>query len=121
MHGSSYPVNSTLEGLPLGGLAGGFTTYLTTPLDVVTTRLQIQGCSGWLDAVHGIWRTEGIGGMFRASIPRIMWYIPASALTFMAVEFLTDHFNETCSNGKMQEVASLSIDKKGSSLQEGSS
>ncbi|KAI8528821.1 hypothetical protein RHMOL_Rhmol12G0177700 [Rhododendron molle] len=125
MPSSSNQVNSSLEGLLLGGLAGGFSAYLTTPLDVVKTRLQIQGptlsYSGWLDAVHGIWKTEGIAGMFRGSVPRIMWYIPASALTFMAVEFLRDHFNEELSNDKVQELASLSIDKKRSSLREVSS
>lgn len=54
-------------------------------------------------------------GMFRGSIPRITWYIPASALTFMAVEFLRDHFNEKLENDdNTQEIASLSIEKKGS-------
>jgi hypothetical protein len=61
---------------------------------------------------------EGTKGMFRGSIPRITWYIPASALTFMVVEFLRDHFNDGLSNDDMQKVASLSVDKKGSSLQE---
>lgn len=51
-------------------------------------------------------------GMFRGSIPRITWYIPASALTFMAVEFLRDHFNEKVPNKKLQEVARLSGEKK---------
>ncbi|KAL6973446.1 hypothetical protein U1Q18_027631 [Sarracenia purpurea var. burkii] len=121
MTSSGYHANSSLEGLLLGGLAGGFSAYLTTPFDVVKTRLQIQGSTlrynGWLDAVHKIWSTEGIGGMFRGSIPRVMWYVPASALTFMAVEFLRDHFNEALNDDKLQEVANLSIDKKGSSLQ----
>ncbi|GFZ07697.1 mitochondrial substrate carrier family protein [Actinidia rufa] len=120
--GSGYHVSSSLEGLLLGGLAGGLSAYLTTPLDVVKTRLQIQGSSlrynGWVDAVHNIWKTEGMEGMFRGSIPRVMWYVPASALTFMAVEFLRDHFNEVLNNDKVREVASLSIDKKGSPLQE---
>lgn len=64
-----------------------------------------------------IWMTEGAKGMFRGSIPRITWYIPASALTFMAVEFLRDHFNEGLSNDGVQEVASLTVDKKNSPLQ----
>lgn len=119
---SDYNVNSSVEGLVLGGLAGGFSAYLTTPLDVIKTRLQVQGSNssynGWLDAIHRIWMTEGVKGMFRGSIPRIVWYIPASALTFMAVEFLRDHFNGGLNNNSMQEVSSLSIDKKGSSLQE---
>ncbi|KAM1377727.1 hypothetical protein ACFX2F_039286 [Malus domestica] len=50
--------------------------------------------------------------MFRGSIPRIAWYIPASALTFMAVEFLREHFNEGLSNENTREVASMSVEKK---------
>ncbi|XP_048229348.1 S-adenosylmethionine mitochondrial carrier protein isoform X3 [Ricinus communis] len=110
-------INSSMEGLVLGGLAGGFSAYLTTPLDVIKTRLQVQGSTirynGWLDAMKRIWKIEGVKGMFRGSIPRITWYIPASALTFMAVEFLRDQFNE-----KNQEVTNLSVEKKGSSLRE---
>ncbi|KAL3513053.1 hypothetical protein ACH5RR_025770 [Cinchona calisaya] len=120
--GSDHFVNSSFEGLLLGGLAGGLSAYLTTPLDIVKTRLQVQGTTlrynGWLDVVHQTWSTEGIRGMFRGSIPRIMWYVPASAVTFMAVEFLREHFNERVKDDKVKEVASLSIDKNGSSLQE---
>ncbi|KDP31344.1 hypothetical protein JCGZ_11720 [Jatropha curcas] len=117
-----YSVNSTVEGLILGGLAGGFSSYLTTPLDVIKTRLQVQGSTvrynGWLDAMQRIWKIEGAKGMFRGSIPRITWYIPASALTFMAVEFLRDQFNRKIDSDKKQEVTRLTLEKKGSSLRE---
>lgn len=73
--------------------------------------------NGWWDALRSIWITEGAKGMFRGSIPRVTWYIPASALTFMAVEFLRDHFKEGVSIDSMQEVASLTVDKKNSPLQ----
>lgn len=117
----NYHVNSSFEGLVLGGFAGGFSAYLTTPLDVIKTRLQVQGSSlrytGWSDAIHSIWKREGVKGMFRGSIPRITWYIPASALTFMAVEFLREHFNEGIDGSDVQEVTRLSVDKTNSSLQ----
>lgn len=51
--------------------------------------------------------------MFRGSIPRITWYIPASALTFMAVEFLRDHFNERLGDASKKEATILSGDRKG--------
>lgn len=113
-------LNSSMEGLFLGGLAGGFSAYLTTPLDVIKTRLQVQGSStsynGWSDAICKIWKREGATGMFRGSVPRITWYIPASALTFMAVEFLRDRFNEKVADNNVQEVTNLLIEKPGSSL-----
>lgn len=70
--------------------------------------------NGWFDAIHSIWRVEGAKGMFRGSVPRITWYVPAAALTFMAVEFLRDNFNEELDNNNAQEVSALSIDKTGS-------
>uniref|UniRef100_A0ACD5TVC7 Uncharacterized protein n=1 Tax=Avena sativa TaxID=4498 RepID=A0ACD5TVC7_AVESA len=95
---SDIQVSNSFEGLVLGGLSGGFSAYLTTPLDVIKTRLQVQGSTtrydGWLDAIKKTWASEGASGLFKGSVPRIIWYIPASAFTFMAVEFLRENFNE---------------------------
>ncbi|KAG0465863.1 hypothetical protein HPP92_020027 [Vanilla planifolia] len=111
--GSNVGISSSFEGLLLGGLAGGLSAYLTTPLDVIKTRLQVQGSNvryqGWLDAFRSIWKAEGTNGLFKGSIPRIMWYVPASALTFMTVEFLRDHFNEK-TDSCIHEVTKISIE-----------
>jgi hypothetical protein len=72
-----------------------------------------------LDAIYNIWDKEGVNGMFRGSVPRIAWYIPASALTFMAVEFLRENFNERVPNGGSINVARVSVEKK-KSLEEAS-
>lgn len=61
---------------------------------------------------------EGMKGMFKGSIPRITWYIPASALTFMAVEFLRDHFNERDACEDFKEVSTLLVDKDKSGVRE---
>ncbi|KAF3779900.1 S-adenosylmethionine carrier 1 [Nymphaea thermarum] len=107
-HSLSDHSHNSATGLLLGGLAGGLSAYLTTPFDVIKTRMQVQGSgiryNGWGDAVCKIWLGEGIKGMFRGSVPRIIWYVPASALTFMAVEFLRDHFNDN------REIASISVE-----------
>ncbi|EFJ37294.1 hypothetical protein SELMODRAFT_437889 [Selaginella moellendorffii] len=82
----------------LGGAAGGFSAFLTTPFDVVKTRMQVQSTSarytGWLDAITKIKEQEGIRGLFKGAGPRVMWWCPASALTFMAVEKLRREFND---------------------------
>lgn len=56
-----------------------------------------------------MWVYEGLNGMFKGSVPRIIWYVPASALTFMAVEFLRGHFNDKL-DADVREVSSLSVD-----------
>ncbi|GAB2236819.1 hypothetical protein Droror1_Dr00026701 [Drosera rotundifolia] len=103
---SDYHASSTLDGLVIGGVAGGLSAYATTPLDVIKTRLQVQGSTlrynGWFDAIQRTWRIEGIRGFFLGSIPRILWYVPASALTFMAVEFLRENFKEEHEKGDLQ-------------------
>ncbi|CAA6662946.1 unnamed protein product [Spirodela intermedia] len=108
-----FETSSSSEGLFLGGLAGGLAAYITTPLDVIKTRLQVQGptkrYNGWYDAMRRTWAAEGIRGLFRGSVPRITWYVPASALTFMAVEFLRDHFNGGFT-ADVPEVASITLE-----------
>ena len=68
----------------------------------------IDRYKGWLDAVGQIRRKEGREGFFRGSVPRVMLYLPASALTFMAVEFLRESFREKGKNNNV--VSNLSIE-----------
>ncbi|KAH9557752.1 hypothetical protein CY35_07G101200 [Sphagnum magellanicum] len=88
---------SSLEELIMGGTAGGLSAFLTTPMDVLKTRLQVQGSSarykGWRDALQTIWREEGTKGFFKGALPRVLWFVPASAISFMAVEWLRKEFN----------------------------
>lgn len=48
---------------------------------------------GWFDAWQQIWKHEGVRGFFRGALPRVLWFVPASAVSFMAVEWLRKEFN----------------------------
>lgn len=48
---------------------------------------------GWFDAWQQIFRNEGVRGFFRGALPRVLWFVPASAVSFMAVEWLRKEFN----------------------------
>ncbi|XP_054693940.1 S-adenosylmethionine mitochondrial carrier protein [Grus americana] len=62
---------------PLGILKGGFAAAVTTPLDVAKTRIMLakagsSNASGnVLAALGGIWRTQGLSGLFAGVVPRM--------------------------------------------------
>jgi len=74
--------------LGAGGIAGGVAAAATTPLDVVKTRLQLEGVHNV--ARYGtiavrpimtrIWKEEGVHSLFRGWQPRVMFHIPSAAI-----------------------------------------
>ncbi|XP_009995209.1 PREDICTED: S-adenosylmethionine mitochondrial carrier protein [Chaetura pelagica] len=60
-----------------GAFAGGFAAAVTTPLDVAKTRIMLakagsSNASGnVLAALCGIWRTQGLPGLFAGVVPRM--------------------------------------------------
>ncbi|MCO5607385.1 hypothetical protein L7F22_061581 [Adiantum nelumboides] len=84
------------EDLVLGGVAGGSSAFLTTPLDIIKTRLQVQGSTkrykGWGDAMATIWKEDGFMGFWKGSLPRVIWYLPACAVTFMSWQAMRNVF-----------------------------
>ncbi|XP_063021049.1 mitochondrial S-adenosylmethionine carrier protein [Melospiza melodia melodia] len=60
-----------------GAFAGGFAAAVTTPLDVAKTRIMLAkaGSSNAkgnvVAALGGIWRTEGLSGLFAGVVPRM--------------------------------------------------
>lgn len=77
--------------------AGAIAGAITTPLDVIKTRIQTQGDVGggyrgtW-HAVRVISRQEGIRGFGRGFLARILWLTPGTAITFSTFEFLKQYF-----------------------------
>uniref|UniRef100_A0A673TNC2 Mitochondrial S-adenosylmethionine carrier protein n=1 Tax=Suricata suricatta TaxID=37032 RepID=A0A673TNC2_SURSU len=59
-----------------GAFAGGFAAVVTTPLDVAKTRIMLAkagsstASGNVLSALHGVWRTHGLPGLFAGVFPR---------------------------------------------------
>lgn len=69
----SQQLNNTCEWLAAGAIAGAFTGVVTTPLDVIKTRLMIQGNSrtytGVVDCAQKIWAQEGSAAFLKVRCP----------------------------------------------------
>lgn len=56
-----------------GSVAGGFTAFITTPLDVLKTRTMLCQSGGSNVTIKDIWREGGMRGLFAGAIPRVLW------------------------------------------------
>ncbi|XP_032146303.1 S-adenosylmethionine mitochondrial carrier protein isoform X2 [Sapajus apella] len=60
-----------------GAFAGGFAAAVTTPLDVAKTRIMLAkagsstASGNVLSALHRVWRSQGLAGLFAGVFPRI--------------------------------------------------
>ncbi|MBZ3888721.1 S-adenosylmethionine mitochondrial carrier protein [Sciurus carolinensis] len=60
-----------------GAFAGGFAAAVTTPLDVAKTRIMLAkagsstASGNVLSALHGVWRSQGLAGLFAGIFPRM--------------------------------------------------
>ncbi|PXF44644.1 putative S-adenosylmethionine carrier 2, chloroplastic [Gracilariopsis chorda] len=77
------------EEITLGGIAGGCTGFITTPLDLAKTRLMTQASSGSqrqykgvIDVLAKVAQKEGFSGLFKGSTARVAWLIPFTAVFF---------------------------------------
>lgn len=70
-----------------GSLAGGFAAGVTTPLDVVKTRILTENDTrGVLNMLHRVYRQEGLKTLFSGIVPRVMWISLGGAVFFGAYE-----------------------------------
>lgn len=82
---------SAQEEWAMGGLAGGCTGLLTTPLDLAKTKLMTQQVmsqgtarqyAGILDVFVQVANKEGLPGLFRGGLTRVTWLVPFTAVFF---------------------------------------
>ena len=74
----------------VGAAAGAVTGVVTTPLDVLKTRLMTQGASGKyagvVDCARRIAAEEGVGTLFAGWQPRVLWIGLGGCVFFTALE-----------------------------------
>jgi len=81
--------DSVLAHLTCGGIAGGFAGFLSTPLDVVRTRIQTDCECGKRPircVIKNLWQKEGMSGLWAGYGARTIYYIPSAALTWTVYE-----------------------------------
>ncbi|BBN14779.1 solute carrier family 25 (mitochondrial iron transporter), member 28/37 [Marchantia polymorpha subsp. ruderalis] len=85
---------SLLMHITAGGAAGALASAVTTPLDVIKTRLQTQGICGAerfssgsvLHVAKRIVKREGPSALLRGIRPRILFHTPAAAICWSTYE-----------------------------------
>jgi hypothetical protein len=93
-HGEPRPQVSTFHMLLAGGFSGTLSWVLTYPIDVVKSRLQVDGMggvyrySGFMDCLKKSIQTEGYGVMTRGLTSTILRAFPTNAATFTVVTWV---------------------------------
>ncbi|KAK4685106.1 hypothetical protein P7C73_g5053, partial [Tremellales sp. Uapishka_1] len=90
---------SPLTHIAAGGVAGGVAAAVTTPLDVAKTLLQTRGSStdarirearGMAEALRIIRERDGLRGLRRGMLPRVLTVAPSTAISWMSYEFFSE-------------------------------
>ncbi|KAG3118468.1 hypothetical protein PI124_g3502 [Phytophthora idaei] len=97
----------------MGGAVGGMTAALiTSPLEVVKTRLQIRGGSGsfgtqtTFGVMRSIGRTESVYGLWRGISPTLVGVIPARAIYFGSYSTFKEKLASYGLNGRLYNFLS---------------
>lgn len=79
--------NEMISNFTCGAMAGTFATIVTTPLDVIRTRLIAQdnkmGYPNTVQAFIQIYTKEGIRGLYRGLLPSVLQIAPVTGINFM--------------------------------------
>ncbi|KAK9900131.1 mitochondrial carrier [Cystobasidium minutum MCA 4210] len=102
---------SFMQTLTAAGIAGMPAAYLTTPADVIKTRLQSEAKKGYttysgnIDAFTKILAEEGAGALFKGGIARVLRSSPQFGVTLVAYETLQSSFPYSSINKSVKKTS----------------
>lgn len=89
----------------LSGVFGAITGAMTTPLDVVKTRLMVQGSAnqykGIFDCARTIAKEEGTRALLKGIGPRVLWIGVGGAIFFGVLEKTKQILAQRCPEPKV--------------------
>jgi len=78
------------ETIALGALSGALAAALTTPFDVLKTRLMTSAIGAQTVPITTLAKKlvaeEGPGALFKGALPRALWIAPVGAMNFAGYE-----------------------------------
>jgi len=97
------PSQAWFATMAISSAAGGMAAVLTTPLDLVKMRLQVQRAtpinglqqtyfhhSSFLQGLSELARTEGLRGMYRGAVARLWFWAPLTGFEMATMQFCKD-------------------------------
>ncbi|CAG9863386.1 unnamed protein product [Phyllotreta striolata] len=90
---------STLQLFNAGGMAGAISWIVPYPIDVIKSRMQVDGSRGprkyknWRDCLRKTIKREGYKGLYRGLTPTVVRAYPTNGVTFLSVDYILKHFN----------------------------
>ncbi|KAL3592598.1 hypothetical protein D5086_011238 [Populus alba] len=92
----------------VGAFAGAITGAMTTPLDVVKTRLMVQGSAnqykGIFDCARTIAKEEGTRALLKGLGPRVLWIGVGGAIFFGVLEKTKQILAQRCPQPKIRSI-----------------
>lgn len=102
------------ENAIIGAFAGAITGAVTTPLDVIKTRLMVQGTShrykGIVDCVKTIMREEGSHVFLKGLGPRVLWIGIGGSIFFGVLEKTKQVLAQRRATATVEDESSLKQD-----------
>ena len=78
-----------MEELLAAAISGGFTGFLTAPLDNIKTKLMVDvGYTGFFDCLFKTAKNNGVPSLFAGSAARVAWLMPFTAIYLPVYEIL---------------------------------